>query len=140
MPRRAPLPCEKSVSTFYCPSLSQTSTVGKVSSVKPFHKLSKNTASRKPTKTNSLQARNYQTTSAVSKTLPGSKNSKQTAKAQARSKSLCLFSDTDSLCSFHTAGITATESHRAIAAMDEKKDRLCKFRSGAGAARPHIRK
>ena len=66
MPRRAPLPCEKSVSTFYCPSLSQTSTVGKVSSVKLFHKLSKSTASRKPTKTSSLQARNYQTTSAVS--------------------------------------------------------------------------
>ena len=85
MPRRAPLPCEKSVSTFYCPSLSQTSTVGKVSSVKLFHKLSKNTASRKPTKTSSLQARNYQTTS-VSKTLPGFQTPNKTAKAQARSK------------------------------------------------------
>ena len=78
--------CEKSVSTFYCPSLSQTSTVGKVSSVKLFHKLSKNTASRKPTKTSSLQARNYQTTSAVSKTLPGFSTPNKTAKAQARSK------------------------------------------------------
>ena len=78
--------CEKSVSTFYCPSLSQTSTVGKVSSVKLFHKLSKNTASRKPTKTSSLQARNYQTTSAVSKTLPGFQTPNKTAKAQARSK------------------------------------------------------
>ena len=78
--------CEKSVSTFYCPSLSQTSTVGKVSSVKLFHKLSKNTASRKPTKTSSLQARNYQTTSAVSKTLPGFPTPNKTAKAQARSK------------------------------------------------------
>ena len=89
MPRRAPLPCEKSVSTFHCPSLSQTSTVGKVSSVKLFHKLSKNTASRKPTKTSSLQARNYQTTSAVSKTLPGfptpNKNSKSTSKVQSAS-------------------------------------------------------
>ena len=78
--------CEKSVSTFYCPSLSQTSTVGKVFSVKLFHKLSKSTASRKPTKTSSLQARNYQTTSAVSKTLPGFQTPNKTAKAQARSK------------------------------------------------------
>ena len=77
--------CEKSVSTFYCPSLSQTSPVGKVS-VKLFHKLSKNTASRKPTKTSSLQAKNYQTTSAVSKTLPGFQTPNKTAKAQARSK------------------------------------------------------
>ena len=79
--------CEKSVSTFYCPSLSQTSTVGKVSSVKLFHKLSKNTASRKPTKTSSLQARNYQTTSAVSKTLPGFQNSKQNSKSTNKVKS-----------------------------------------------------
>ena len=86
MPRRAPLPCEKSVSTFYCPSLSQTSPVGKVS-VKLFHKLSKNTASRKPTKTSSLQAKNYQTTSAVSKTLPGFQNSKQNSKSTNKVKS-----------------------------------------------------
>ena len=79
--------CEKSVSTFYCPSLSQTSTVGKVSSVKLFHKLSKNTASRKPTKTSSLQARNYQTTSAVSKTLPGFQNSKQNSKSTSKVQS-----------------------------------------------------
>ena len=85
-PKFTPFFCEKSVSTFYCPSLSQTSTVGKVSSVKLFHKLSKNTASRKPTKTSSLQARNYQTTSAVSKTLPGFPTPNKTAKAQARSK------------------------------------------------------
>ena len=85
--RGAPSECEKSVSTFYCPSLSQTSTVGKVSSVKLFHKLSKSTASRKPTKTSSLQARNYQTTSAVSKTLPGFQNSKQNSKSTNKVKS-----------------------------------------------------
>ena len=79
--------CEKSVSTFYCPSLSQTSTVGKVFSVKLFHKLSKSTASRKPTKTSSLQAENYQTTSAVSKTLPGFQNSKQNSKSTNKVKS-----------------------------------------------------
>ena len=87
MPRRAPLPCEKSVSTFYCPSLSQTSTVGKVFSVKLFHKLSKNTASRKPTKTSSLQAEHNQTTSAVSKTLPGFQNSKQNSKSTSKVES-----------------------------------------------------
>ena len=55
--------------------------------MKLFHKLSKNTASRKPTKTSSLQAKNYQTTSAVSKTLPGFQNSKQNSKSTNKVKS-----------------------------------------------------
>ena len=73
--------CEKSVSTFCCPSLSQTSTVGKVFSVKLFHKLSKNTASRnlprkvlfklKTTKLLQLSAKHFQ----------ASKNSKQNSKS-----------------------------------------------------------
>ena len=46
-----------------------------------------NTASRKPTKTSSLQAENYQTTSAVSKTLPGFQNSKQNSKSTNKVKS-----------------------------------------------------
>ena len=67
------------------------------------------------------------------------------------SKPLCLFSgkgtvllahecpycmhawDTDSLCSFHTAGITATKSHRAIAAMDERGNfSIIQFEKAAG--------
>ena len=83
----APPRDRRNPSFFFCPSLSQTSAVGKVSSVKLFHKLSKNTASRKPTKTSSLQARNYQTTSAVSKTLPGFQNSKQNSKSTSKVES-----------------------------------------------------
>ena len=77
--------CEKSVSTFYCPSLSQTSTVGKVS-VKLFHKLSKTQLPENLPKQVLFKLETTKLLQLSAKHFQASKTPNKTAKAQTRSK------------------------------------------------------
>ena len=97
--------CEKSVSTFYCPSLSQTSTVGKVS-VKLFHKLSKTQLPENLPKTSSLQAEklpNYFSCQQNTSRLPKLQTKQQ--KHKQGQKYLCHPLLLDKLCTRKTKSI-----------------------------------